>query len=179
MSRPRREGQPRRISHVAWLGMAMLLTVACGSRSTPTMPPSTAPAGTAAAQRSTATLPDGSIIRLELALTPEEIAQGLMFRPSLPADRGMIFLFQETRHPTFWMKNTLIPLDIVFLDERGTVVDVEHRAPPCAAEPCPRYTSRAPSRAVLELAAGVAAEHAVGEGSVIRFEGVPGYPQGG
>jgi uncharacterized membrane protein (UPF0127 family) len=91
----------------------------------------------------------------------------------------MLFVFTETRHPTFWMKDTRIPLDIVFLDEKGTVVSVERDAPPCAAEPCPRYTSPLPSRAVLELAAGVAAQRGIGEGSLIRFDAVPGYPLGG
>jgi len=178
MKHPCRDRQPHRGPHPAWLGVVVLLTVACGPRPTPGEPPSTSPARLAPPPQSTATLPDGSLIQLELALTPDEISQGLMFRPSLPADRGMLFLFEETRYPTFWMKNTRIPLDIVFLDEEGTVVDVEHRAPPCVAEPCPRYTPRAPSRAVLELAAGVAAQHGVGEGTLIRFEGVPGYQPG-
>ena len=167
----------RRSLHPAWL--ALILMVACGPQPTPSGSQATTPAGLSPPPPITATLPDGSVIHLELALTPDEISRGLMFRPSLAADRGMLFLFTETRHPTFWMKDTRIPLDIVFLDESGTVVNVEHDAPPCAAEPCPRYTSRLPSRAVLELAAGVAARRALVEGSQIRFAGVPGYPPGG
>jgi len=85
-------------------------------------------------------------------------------------------VFRETRELSFWMKNTWIPLDIVFLDERGTVVHAETNAQPCASEPCPRYLSGAPARAVLELVAGSALRHGLGEGARVRFVGVPGYP---
>jgi uncharacterized membrane protein (UPF0127 family) len=123
-----------------------------------------------------AVLPDGFAVTLELAQSPEEISQGLMFRASLAEDRGMLFLFEEPRMPSFWMKNTLIPLDIVFLDGDGTVVDVAHDARPCPAEPCPHYVSARPALATLELAAGSARAHGIVAGARIRFERVPGYP---
>lgn len=124
----------------------------------------------------TATLPDGSKINLELAVTNEEIAQGLMFRPSLPEDRGMLFLFQQDRFPSFWMKNTIIPLDLVFLDRTGRVVDVIEDARPCAADPCPQYIPDAPARAVLELSVGSVQRHDLKPGDQLQFQRVEGYP---
>ncbi len=123
-------------------------------------------------------LPDGQRVELELAVTPDEISQGLMFRPALASDRGMLFLFDHERQPSFWMKNTLIPLDLVFLDSEGLVVDVIADARPCAADPCPQYQSSAPARAVLEINAGHALKHGIAVGSRLSFERVPGYPRG-
>lgn len=123
-----------------------------------------------------AIFPDGFAVDLELALTPEEISRGLMFRPVLPENRGMLFLFDQPRLPSFWMKNTLIPLDLVFLDGAGTVVDVIADVQPCAADPCPNYPPSSPVRAVLEIGAGVAALHSLEVGSMIIFDRVPGYP---
>ena len=114
---------------------------------------------------------------VELALTPEEHERGLMFRPRLRPDHGMLFLFAETSYQSFWMKNTLIKLDLVFLDEKGTVVDVIPEALPCTSDPCPQYTSRAPARAVLELAGGAAVVHRIGPGATLRFARVPDYPR--
>jgi uncharacterized membrane protein (UPF0127 family) len=153
-----------------------LLVGACGAQPGTLARSGPSPASPPAADLPLATLPDGFAVELELALTAEEVARGLMYRPSLPANRGMLFVFEETRNPTFWMKNTRVPLDIVFLDEGGAVVQVEADAPPCAAEPCPRYTSQAPARAVLELAAGSAAQHGVVAGARLRFARVTGYP---
>ncbi len=124
----------------------------------------------------TAVLPDGTRISLELALTQEEIGQGLMFRPSLPDDRGMLFLFEVERVPSFWMKNTMIPLDLIFLGGDGTVVEIIDNAQPCVAEPCPHYIPSSPSRAVLEVAAGVADRHGLLAGDPIVFERVSGFP---
>ena len=88
----------------------------------------------------------------------------------------MIFVFDELHLPAFWMKNTLIPLDLVFLDESGNVVDVIANVQPCAAEPCPNYPPSSPALAVLELGAGVAALHQTEPGTFLRFERVTGYP---
>ena len=123
-----------------------------------------------------AALPDGFMVSLELAATLEETTTGLMFRPSLPENRGMLFLFDEPRFPAFWMKNVLIPLDLVFLDGTGAVVDVIADVQPCAADPCPNYPPSGPAQAVLEIGAGVAAAHSIEVGSTITFDRVPGYP---
>ena len=123
-----------------------------------------------------AILSDGNALTLELALTPEEVQTGLMFRPTLAKDRGMLFVFDDERFPSFWMKNTLIALDLVFLDNTGTVVDVIADVQPCSAEPCPQFAPEQPARAVLEIAAGRAAVLGIIEGYKIEFERVPGYP---
>ncbi len=126
----------------------------------------------------TAVLPDGATVTLELASTQEEISRGLMFRPSLATDRGMLFLFGQERVPSFWMKNTLIPLDIIFLDSRGHVVDLAASAQPCQAEPCPQYVSKKPAAAVLEMVAGTVARHRLAVGDRLEFARVPQYPVG-
>ena len=154
---------------------AVLVVAACSQ------PAHNPGAGSASTPRPTpapphAVLPDGFAVKLELALTPDEISTGLMFRPSLADDRGMLFLFDRPRLPPFWMKNMLIPLDLVFLDGAGTVVDVIADVPPCAADPCPNYPPSNPARAVLEINAGSAAAHGIEKGTTIAFERVPGYP---
>jgi len=123
-----------------------------------------------------AALPDGFTVNLELAATPEETTTGLMFRPALAADRGMLLLWPEERLATIWMMNVLIPLDIVFLDDAGQIVELVANAQPCSAEPCPRFTTSRPARAVLEIAAGSAAAHGLEVGSRSDFDRVSGYP---
>ena len=121
-------------------------------------------------------LPDGFEITLELAITPDELAQGLMFRPHLPESRGMLLIFPEERLPNIWMMNTLVALDIIYLDRSGTVVDLVRDAQPCPGEPCPRFTPDGASQAVLEIPAGGAQRHNVEIGSVLEFSNVPGFP---
>jgi uncharacterized membrane protein (UPF0127 family) len=125
----------------------------------------------------TATLPDGWVVTLELAETEDEQRQGLMFRPSLPDDQGMLFLYEQDWAHTFWMKNTFVALDIIFLAADGTVADMIEDVRPCKVEPCPRYTSRVPVRAVLEVVAGTAKAHGVAVGKQLSFEGVRGFPE--
>jgi uncharacterized membrane protein (UPF0127 family) len=134
-------------------------------RDTPPPPPSP-----------TAVFPDGFSATIELAITPDELAQGLMFRPSLPNDRGMLLIFSDERLPNIWMMNTLVALDLVYLDQTGRVVDVITDAQPCPGEPCPRFTPKLPAQAVLEIPAGGARAHSITEGSVIEFTHVPGFP---
>jgi len=162
-----------------WLLLAALLGCSPPPASTGLEPvtPAVATEATAPPALPRAVLPDGAGLMLELAITPEEISNGLMFRPSLPDDRGMLFLFPRRRLPSFWMKHTLIPLDILFLDGDGTVVHVVREAPPCATDPCPQYVPPEPVWAVLEMAAGGAARHGLEPGARLEFERVPGYPR--
>ncbi len=120
--------------------------------------------------------PDGTQVRLELALTDDERATGLMFRDNLPPDRGMLFIFDDDGLVPFWMKNTFIPLDLIWISAAGEVVDVRADAEPCRADPCPNYEPSKPGRAVLEVNAGFAAAHGVRPGVVLRFRDVPGFP---
>jgi hypothetical protein len=113
---------------------------------------------------------NGEVIQLEVARTRSEQAMGLMFRPELPDDRGMLFLFDRPRPLQFWMKNVLIPLDMVFLREGEVQAIVT--APPCEANPCPTYGPRdRRSDSVIELRGGRAAELglSVGDRVDIRF----------
>ena len=99
----------------------------------------------------------GQKISLEVARTPEEQAMGLMYRTSLAADRGMLFPFEPPRPVSFWMKNTLIPLDMVFL-RNGEVKAIATNVPPCTTTPCPSYGPSTEIDQVIELRGGRAAE---------------------
>jgi len=123
--------------------------------------------------------PDGARIRLELAVTDEERADGLMFRDSLAADHGMLFLFEADGRVPFWMKNTFIPLDMIWLSSTGEVVDVHANVQPCRFDPCPNYEPARPGRAVLEVNAGFANAHGVRPGLLLQFRDVPGFPVAG
>lgn len=118
-------------------------------------------------------LPSGAVYRLELARTAEEQTQGLMYRESLPERTGMLFLFRDAAPHRFWMKNTMMPLDIVWLDRSGRVVYVSANTPPCRADPCPSYGPDTPIATVLEIAGGLAEKEGVTVGSRIIFEEVP------
>ena len=118
-------------------------------------------------------LPSGAVYAVEVVRTPEEQAQGLMFRESLPERTGMLFLFRDAAPHQFWMKNTMIPLDIVWLDDSGRVVFVSANTPPCRADPCPNYGPAVPAPTVLEIAGGMAAKEKATVGSTIRLEDVP------
>ena len=119
-------------------------------------------------------LPSGKVVTVEIAATEAERTQGLMFRESLPADAGMLFLFDTAEARPFWMKNCHFPLDIVHLGSDGTVVDVLANVPPCATEPCPSVAPKAASTTVLELNAGVAAANGVVPGARLRLVEIPG-----
>jgi uncharacterized membrane protein (UPF0127 family) len=111
-------------------------------------------------------------VQVELARTPAERSRGLMERRELGADAGMLFLFDESSQHAFWMKNTLIPLDMIFIGEDGRIVGVVARAIP--GDLSPRSVG-APSRYVLEVNGGWAAAHGVASGDRVRFENVPAF----
>ena len=92
-----------------------------------------------------------------------------MFRESLPEKAGMLFLFPEKAVHKFWMKNTMIPLDMIWMDRDGKVLFVSADTPPCKADPCPSYGPDLPAVSVLEIAGGMAKKEKVEVGSVIRF----------
>jgi uncharacterized membrane protein (UPF0127 family) len=102
--------------------------------------------------------------RIELATTPEQMMQGLMFRRSLDPDAGMLFDYGTTQPVSFWMKNTLIPLDMVFIFANGRVAGVHQRAVPLSEQ---AIASPAPVRAVLELNGGTASRLGIKPGDLI------------
>ena len=91
----------------------------------------------------------------------EEFARGLMFRNHLPWNAGMLFVFNEEEPQTFTMRNTLIPLDMIFIDSSFKIIDIKENVPPCEQEECPSYPSREPAQYVLEVNAGFVQEKGV------------------
>jgi YVTN family beta-propeller protein len=91
----------------------------------------------------------------------EEFARGLMFRNHLPWNAGMLFAFNEEEPQRFTMKNTLIPLDMIFADSSSKIIDIKENVPPCKQEECPTYPSREPAQYVLEVNAGFVQEKGV------------------
>jgi uncharacterized membrane protein (UPF0127 family) len=107
------------------------------------------------------------MLSVEIADTPELRERGLMFRHRLPDDRGMLFLY-ETVHPVaMWMKNTYIPLDMVFLRADGTVAEVRTGTVPQSLDV---IQSAEPVKAVLEVASGAAGKLGLEPGTVVRHE---------
>ena len=143
----------------------LLLMFACTQPAPP--PP---PAQTATAPAPRVIFPDGYAVTVEIASDDDTRQQGLMFRDHLADDRGMIFFFPQSGDYPFWMKNTLIPLDMIWIDEGLRIAHVAHDVPPCKADPCPSYPPDAKAKYVLEVAAGVAARHHLKNGDALRFE---------
>ena len=105
-------------------------------------------------------------IAVELAVSPDQRAQGLMYRQKLGADEGMLFLYPSDRIATMWMKNTMIPLDMLFIAADGRVVRIAERTVPQSTE---TISSEEPVRAVLELNGGTAARLGIETGAVVRL----------
>jgi len=147
------------------LGLGMLMMGCSGSGSvTSQAETKTTPSETVQVSTSEQTLPISATVSvgeqtigLEVAKTPEQQEKGLMFRTKLEPDRGMLFSFTPARPVGFWMKNTLIELDMVFL-RNGKVVAVASNVPPCKTDPCPVYGPQAEVDQVIELRGGRAKE---------------------
>ncbi len=107
---------------------------------------------------------------VELAQTPQELARGLQFYPSLDSDSGMFFIFPQNGTPTFWMKNTLVALDIIWINEAKQIVHVTPGALPCREDPCPVFRPSREARYVLEINAGLAQKQNINIGDEVRFE---------
>jgi uncharacterized protein len=115
-------------------------------------------------------LPSGKVLHSEVMVKDEDRAMGLMFRASLPKDRGMLFVFDQPDFHTIWMKNCKFPIDIVWLDGDRRVVDVAPSVPPCKAEPCPVYQPMRRAIYVVEMNAGEAGREKVARGAVVDFK---------
>jgi hypothetical protein len=134
---------------------ALLLATACAASSGPV---------------ARITSPGGTVeVALEVADTPEVRARGLMYRKSLPEGHGMLFVFDEESVQEFWMKDTLIPLDMLFIAADGRVVGIHANATPLSTA---TIAVGAPSRFVLEVPGGWAARHGIMTGAHVELRGV-------
>jgi len=117
------------------------------------------------------TIPGGTIIHAELADTPQQHAEGLMYREHLDADRGMLFIFLQAQAWTFWMKNTKIPLDIIWMNEKKQIIHMEQNVPICTRtdDSCPQYRPNEGALYVLELAGGRTESLKLQRGSKLQF----------
>lgn len=95
-------------------------------------------------------------VAVELAQLPSELERGLQYRESLAKNAGMLFIFSDNVEAAFWMKNTLIPLDMIWIDQDQKIVHVEKNAAPCLQAECPTYGGQKTARYVLEVNAGFA-----------------------
>ncbi|MFS8535497.1 MAG: DUF192 domain-containing protein [Limnochordales bacterium] len=147
---------PARLLRAAVLAAAVLVLLAAGQPA-PAQEPGI-PINTGLPERVIVIERDGVEIArftVELALTPTEQAIGLMGRTELPPDRGMLFIWPTADRVAMWMKNTLIPLDFVFIRPDGTIASIVHNVQPCPPQGlCPAYASPEPVNMVLEIGGG-------------------------
>jgi uncharacterized membrane protein (UPF0127 family) len=168
-----------------WILVSMLcLALGCSSSAAPNelVTPPSAHAGTssadvppAAATPRVTLLPPGMPaveVAVELAVTPAERSRGLMYRKHLGESDGMLFLFEREQPQSFWMHNTYIPLDMIFIREDLTVLGVVENAEP---ETDSSRNVPGSSRYVLEVNAGFARKHGIRADVPVRFEGVTGF----
>jgi YVTN family beta-propeller protein len=109
-------------------------------------------------------------VYIDVADDPHEQERGLMFRKSLESNNGMFFVYEDLENRTFWMKNTLIPLDMIFIDNNLRIVDIKENVQPCLQEnPCPSYPSIRPAKYVLEVNGGFVRENGVKIGDTLEL----------
>lgn len=106
---------------------------------------------------------------VEIADSQEEQELGLMNRPSLDLNSGMLFVFDKSDYYGFWMKNTLIPLDVLWISEDKTIVGIERNAQPCLEEKCPTAIPYEKAIYVLEINAGLSEELGIKKGDKVSF----------
>lgn len=111
---------------------------------------------------------DGEELRIiaDLAVTPSQLEKGLMYRSELGDDQGMLFIFNSERNPYFWMKNTLIPLDMIFIAGDGKIHHIHHNAKP---QDTTRIKAEYDSLAILEMAGGAADRLGIREGDTVVY----------
>ena len=120
-------------------------------------------------KKTTVTLPDGEKINVRVADTSMTRSTGLIGRSHLDSNEGMLFLFETTEPHLMWMKNMLIPIDIVWLNESKEIVEMVQSISPCSIDPCAIYGPSFPSRYVLELKEGSANRFHLKKGMVLKF----------
>lgn len=116
-------------------------------------------------------LPDGTAVRAEVMTKPQDMARGMMFREALPEGRGMLFIHEAPNKYPYWMYSVKVPLDIIWMDRSGRIVEISENTPPCtgAASTCPNYGGTVAASIVLELPGGYGRKHGVRVGDMIRL----------
>ena len=118
------------------------------------------------------TMPNGKTVYAEMAIEYAEMVRGLMFRDSIAADRGMLFLHNKMGKYPYWMYQVRIPLDIIWMNHDKRVVEVLANVPPCPSaksSECPTHGGTQEAQFVLELGSGMAAKYGVAVGTTIEF----------
>lgn len=118
------------------------------------------------------TLPDGTVVQAEAVSNRIDMGRGMMFRDSLPEGEAMLFIHGSSNKYGYWMYQVKIPLDIIWMDARGVVVELSENTPPCndkSAKDCPTFGGNQESMVVLELPGGYGRKHGVALGQTIRF----------
>lgn len=139
---------------------------------TPTYAETAAPSGVADSRLIPIQTPSGTTIHAEIADTPQKRATGLMYRDHLKKDHGMLFIFDQPQAWTFWMKNTKITLDLIWLDGKKRVIHIERNVPICTRtdDSCPQYRSNSDDAMfVLEIAGGTGEGYKIEKGSKLQF----------
>ena len=126
------------------------------------------------ARRAEVRFPSGRAFLAEIADTPQRWGRGYMFRREIGDSDAMVFVFTESDVHPFWMKNTLVPLDMIWMDDAFKVLYIEPSAPPCKADPCPSYGPPRRARYVLEVRGGVAAKERLVPGATLQIS----FPEG-
>ena len=147
------------------LAAALFLT---GALLTP--PIQSAFAGSESSPLVTITYPTGARVHAELADTPQKRSRGLMFREQLAPDAGMLFRFEEAGEWSFWMKNTKVALDILWIGPDKKIAYIEENVPPCRQDPCPEYKPSKEALYALELPAGSVKREKLATGMKLAFD---------
>ncbi len=118
------------------------------------------------------TMPGGQIVQAEVLTRREDMMNGMMFRSSLPEDRGLLFVHAKPGKFSYWMYNVKVPLDIIWMDKDHTIVEISANTPGCTeSDPvrCPHFGGAEESQFVLELAAGMAEKYGLRKGVKLSF----------
>jgi uncharacterized protein len=154
------------------ISIVLLGCTAVSSKPSATPAPTPTPSPTAQAQTLPLTLLatiNQTTIKLAVAETPLQQQMGLMYRTSLPDDEGMLFKFEPARPVAFWMKQTLIPLDMLYI-RSGVIREIQANVPPCKADPCPTYPSTTTIDQVIEIRGGLAAKLGIQVGDRVTLK---------
>lgn len=118
------------------------------------------------------TLPNGQTVQAEVMMRPQDMMRGMMFRPQLPAGRGLLFVHVKPGKFSYWMHNVNVPLDIIWMDTEHTIVEISPNTPPCPEKDpvkCPQFGGSVESQFVLELGGGEAAKYGLKVGDRLSF----------